>query len=599
MKRLQFSIIIFIIITFSCISGLDEKQPAENEGRGNGKKPETVYLIKISDQKQFMVDTVLSTYIRNSLKQAKDSDIVLLEIDTYGGQLTAMEEIRDHIDSFLETYKGRLVAYIPKRAISAGAAITVVCPEIIMKERAQFGDCAPVVSTAEGPKLINQNDKITSVLRQDFETACRKNGYPYRLGHAMVSQRFATYILTESSACRIYSFDEFKNLPQKERKKISGGDVPTRTEFYFPDQVKAGLSDSSSKNKGKGSEKQTANIDIRILTKPVVVVIDEVFEVDGRKFCFFSKSPKAQKDFISLSETEEKFLKKLDYKLIDASDELLHLSAEQAYAYHFAKKVVKNKLEMFDYYGINASDVTEITPSTAETAVRWLNSPVVASLLIMIGIIAIYAELHTPGFGIAGAAALVCFALYFLFGFLAREPHLLPVILFLLGIVLLLLEIFVIPGFGVAGISGMVLLLLGLLTVRLPEELYKKGGDVQWTFDMFFEPITVVFGGFLLGLIGCVIIARFLPEIQLFSSHVVQGPERIESASESGISASNIKTDIHVGDEAVVTTDLRPSGKIEIAGRQVTAVSSGDYISRGSRVRIVKVRGNQIIAEEV
>ena len=129
-------------------------------------------------------------------------------------------------------------------------------------------------------------------------------------------------------------------------------------------------------------------------------MIDEVFEVEGKRFCFLSKSPDARKDFIALSPVQEDLLERKWLHQVDSEKELLHLSAEQAYKYHYAKKIVSSKQEMFDHYGIKASDVKEIIPSTAETAVRWLNHPVVASLLIMIGIIAIYAELHTPGFAL-------------------------------------------------------------------------------------------------------------------------------------------------------------------------------------------------------
>ena len=199
----------------------------------------------------------------------------------------------------------------------------------------------------------------------------------------------------------------------------------------------------------------------------------------------------------------------------------------------------------------------------------------------------------------AGATALICFALYFLIAFLAREPHLLPVILFLCGIVLLVLEIFVIPGFGVAGVSGIILMLLGMMTVRLPKEIFTPGKSVEWRMETFSEPIMIVFGGLFLGLLGCVVIARFLPELKLFSKHVVTGPSRIESSTESGVSASNLKTEVAEGDEAVVSMDLRPSGKVEIQGRHLTAVSNGDYIAQGARVKVVKIRGNQIYVEEV
>jgi membrane-bound ClpP family serine protease len=575
-------------------------QDAEKGKEEKEEKSKKVYYITVSDQKEFMVDTVLSTYIRNSLERAKDGDLVIMEIDTYGGLLKSADEIRESINDAIHKHGFTLVAFIPKKAVSAGAAIAVTCSEIVMQKGAHFGDCAPVMMTTEGPKMLNENDKTTSFLRKNFETSCKKNGYPYRIGHAMVSQNFATYVLYESAAVKIYSYEEFKKLPDEKRKKISGGDIPARTEFYFPEELSAVLSDTPAKKKKDKPEKPQIDIDIRTLKEPITVVIDEVFEVDGRKMCFLSESPEAKKDFVSLSEIEEEIVRReLSLKQIDSEKELVELSADEAYRYHFAKKVVSSKEELFDFYGIKESDVEAIEPSPAETAVRWLNHPLIAGLLIMIGIIAIYAELHTPGFGVAGATALICFALYFLIAFLAREPHLLPVILFLLGIVLLAIEIFVIPGFGIAGISGIILMILGLMTVRLPREIFTPGRTLEWRMETFSEPLMVVFGGFVLGLIGCIIITRFLPEIKWFSGHIVTGPARIESSTESGVSVSNVKTEVAEGDEAVVCTDLRPSGKIEIKGKRLIAVSNGDYINKGARVKVVKVRGNQIIVEEV
>ena len=559
---------------------------AQEEKEDTAEHTRKGYLIKISDQKDFMVDTVLSTYIRNSLKRARGADTVFLQLDTYGGKIISASEIRESIHQAADNGLN-IVAYIPEKAVSAGAAITVACSEIVMKQGAHFGDSAPVMMTSEGPKMLSESDKTTSVLRKQFETSCKKNGYPYRIGHAMVSQNFATYVIEESSSVKIYSYREFEKLPPEQRKKISGGDVPSRTEFYFPENMRKRLREESAKP------------DARDLSEPVTLVIDEVYNVDGQRKCFLSETKESKKDFISLSDAEYEFVKReLSLKQIDTEKELVELSAEEAYAYHFARNVVDGTDELFELYGLVESDVTVVEPSPAETAVRWLNHPLVASLLIMIGIIAIYAELHTPGFGLAGAAALICFALYFLFSFLARDPHLLPVILFISGIVLLLLEIFVIPGFGIAGIGGILFMLLGLLTVRLPGDIYRKGSDVRWSAELFYEPVTVVFGGFLLGLAGCVVLARFLPEIRLFSSHIVTGPVRMESGASGSTGAARIKTEITEGDEAVVTADLRPSGKIDISGRQVAAVSSGDYISKGSRVRVVSVQGNRITVEE-
>jgi len=563
------------VVLFVCLASA----PGE---AGPAKK---AYLIEVSDQKEFMVDVGLASYIRSSLERARDAEVIILEIDTYGGALEAMEEIREAIHDTVLSSKARVVAYIPRKAVSAGAAIAVSCPEIVMREGAHFGDCAPVIPTSEGPKIVDENDKITSVLRKEFETSCRRYGYPYRLGHAMVSQRFSTYVLYEAPGVKIYSFEEFKNLPAAARKKISGGAVPARTEFFFPPELRK-----------KIAEDKADTVELRSLSVPVYVVIDEVFDVDGRRMCFLSRSPDARKDFISLSEAEEDFVTRKLLTQVDSEKELLELSAEQAYAYHFAAKVVSGREDLFSYLGLTPSDVEIVKPSRAVTAVRILNSPIVASLLIMIGVVAVYAELHTPGFGLAGLVALSCFALYFLFSFLARQPHLLPVILFVLGMALLAVEIFLIPGFGVTGIAGILCMIGGLLLVRLPEEFFS--GERAWSFDALSEPICVVGGGMLAGFAGCFLIARFLPEMRWFSSHVVTGPSRPVTATESGVTASMRKIDVNVGDEAVVVADLRPSGKIEVNGQRIAALSRGEYIVRGRRVKVVKVQGNRIVVEE-
>jgi len=157
----------------------------------------------------------------------------------------------------------------------------------------------------------------------------------------------------------------------------------------------------------------------------------------------------------------------------------------------------------------------------------------------------------------------------------------------------------VIPGFGVAGIMGILLLITGLMTVRMPDGIFTPGRSMEWRMELLSEPLAVVFGGLVAGFIGCMVIARYLPEMKWFSKHVVSGPDRIETAAEGGVGVSNIKTEVNEKDEGMVAADLRPSGKVEINGRKLTAVSNGDYIEKGSKIRVVKVKGNQIIVEKL
>ncbi len=581
MKQIITSTCILLLIC-AVLSG-QETAPASS--------PKTVW-IRVADEGRYMVDTSLATHIKTKLERARNADIVIFEIDTYGGQVLAASEIRETIMDFVSSHDARVIAYIEKKAVSAGAMITVSCPEIVMLPEAHFGDCAPVVSGADGPKMLNENDKITSVLRKEFETACRKYGYPYRLGHAMVSQSFASYVLMESSKIKMYSLDEFGKLPELEREKISGSDIPSRTEVFFPQNVRKILGDV------KKDEEKIQYPDLEDVKEPVIVVTDEVFEVDGKRMCFFSQSPDARMDFQGLTEPEEAFFKLRFLHQIDSEKKMLELSGEEAYKYHFSKKLVNNRTELFDYLGVSESEVQELEPSKAENVIRWLNQPMIMGLFIMIGMIALYAEFHTPGFGLAGIIGIIAFGLYFLISFLTVQPNLLPVLLFLVGMVLLFLEIFVIPGFGIAGISGIILLIGGLMTVRMPAGFFSADKSSEWRVEHFTEPVIVVFGGIVAGFIGCIIAARFLPELSIFSKHVVTGPDRLESASEGGISVSSVKVDISPGDEGVVSAQLRPSGKIEIGDHTLAAVSNGDFIEKGSRIRVVKVKGNQIIVEK-
>ena len=165
--------------------------------------------------------------------------------------------------------------------------------------------------------------------------------------------------------------------------------------------------------------------------------------------------------------------------------------------------------------------------------------------------------------------------------------------------VLLLLEIFVIPGFGIAGITGFILIIAGLMTVRLPEEFFTPGRSMKWRMDTFAEPVGVVFGGLIAGLVGIAVIARYLPKTSLFSKYVVTGPPEIEAVGGGGVTVSQQSAQVHENDVGVAATDLRPSGKVEVGGHSVVAVSNGDYIEKGSRVRIVRIKGNQVFVEEI
>jgi membrane-bound serine protease (ClpP class) len=231
--------------------------------------------------------------------------------------------------------------------------------------------------------------------------------------------------------------------------------------------------------------------------------------------------------------------------------------------------------------------------------IRWFNHPVVAGILMMIGIIAVYTELQSPGIGIGAIVAAAAFGLYFLFSFLATEPHLLPVILFVLGAALVAVELFIFPGIVITAVAGVGLMLFGLLSVRLPGDFFAPGHNMTWRIEHVQEPMTILVIAVIGGSVGIMLVARYLPKSPLFRRFVVQGPARIEPSEQPGVSVSNRVTAVRENDTGVAETDLRPAGKINLGGNTLIAMSNGDYIDRGSRVRVIQLKGNQVVVEKI
>ncbi len=142
--------------------------------------------------------------------------------------------------------------------------------------------------------------------------------------------------------------------------------------------------------------------------------------------------------------------------------ELLTLTAEEAQDVGYADGIVSSRQELLRATGLEGAAIQEVQPSPAETVVRFLTNPVVASLLVSLGFVLILVDLYTAGFGIIGGIGLLLFAAFFWGHFLAGLAGWEGVALVVLGLVLIGAEIFVIPGFGVAGLLGAAALLGGI-----------------------------------------------------------------------------------------------------------------------------------------
>jgi membrane-bound serine protease (ClpP class) len=254
---------------------------------------------------------------------------------------------------------------------------------------------------------------------------------------------------------------------------------------------------------------------------------------------------------------------------------VLSLDAEQARELGYADRLVKDRSELLAQLGIAPETVTYIEPTMSERVARWVTSPVVMSLLLIIGLVGIVIELFAPGFGIAGTVSLLAFGLYFFGHYVAGFANLLHIGLFALGILLMILEIFL-PG-GIVGTIGFVSIASGLVLAAYDTQQGLASLGIA-------ALITAVVTYFLVkkfGLRG--LINRF-----------VLGDEQ---KNEAGYVAPKNQRDL-LGKTGIALTPFRPAGTAKIEGMRVDAVTAGGYIPAGTRVVVVLVEGTRVVVQE-
>jgi membrane-bound serine protease (ClpP class) len=230
--------------------------------------------------------------------------------------------------------------------------------------------------------------------------------------------------------------------------------------------------------------------------------------------------------------------------------------------------------------------------SWAEHLVRFLTDPVVGGLLMMFGMAGIGIELYHPGVGLPGAVGVICLGLFFFGHFMTHLAGIEEVVLIGIGVVLMALEIFVIPGFGAAGIAGIALLAVGLLLAML-------GLDLDVSLETGAIWIALLRVGASLGLAAMVFLGflYLFPQSRLANRLVLQ--EQVGGKSGTSAAAAPDEQIAVVGMIGKALGDLRPAGIIDIDGLRVDVVTEGDYVTKGTRVQVLEIKGNRVVVRPV
>jgi len=303
---------------------------------------------------------------------------------------------------------------------------------------------------------------------------------------------------------------------------------------------------------------------------------------------------------------------KIEDEVVKPSGELLTLTANEAMKNYgnpprplLGKGIYTSVEQLLDSrFGSGNYEIKNFQVTYSERMAKWMET--FAPALLGIGLLMLFLEFKTPGFGIFGTLGIVAVVIFFISQYIAGLAGNEVFLLFALGIVLVLVELFFFPGTLVAGVSGLFLILASLLWAMVD---FWPGEPIDLSLELFATPLVNLVYGLSIAVAGLLIFGRFFKgsffERMLVLEESVGGSSTHPAAdqlekSENSDSADKTKdTTPSVGSIGTAATDLFPTGRIEVEGQRYEARSALGQIQHGSAIKVVKRSGSNIIVEEV
>ena len=282
-------------------------------------------------------------------------------------------------------------------------------------------------------------------------------------------------------------------------------------------------------------------------------------------------------------------------KIICARGELLTLDYEQAKEVGVATDILSSREEVFTTLGVKRPVIITATHNWSEVVFGFLTILPVKLLLLILGLMGLYMEFKIPGFGFPGAFGLICLGLFFFSQYFMGLANYTGVVVFLIGVVLLCIEIFVIPGFGVTGVAGIFCvaagLLLGMQRFVIPDI------SSPWEMGLFSTNVMVLGLALVILVVAVMVLAKFLPSTPFLKRIILtsQGPEGELRAS----GTVEPKGLVALGATGKTISRLRPAGRAAFGEKFLDVVAEGQFIGEGAAVEVIKIKGNRIVVRKV
>ena len=275
---------------------------------------------------------------------------------------------------------------------------------------------------------------------------------------------------------------------------------------------------------------------------------------------------------------------------VSDTGQVLTFTATEAIANGYCEGTAESIEEVVSKLGIREYKLVSYEPSPMDRVIGFLINPIVSGILITIIIGGLYFELQSPGIGFALGAAIVAALLYFAPLYLEGLAENWELIVFILGVVLIMVEIFAIPGFGVAGIAGVIAVVTGLTLSLVDNVVFENPEFTGEGLGILMRALSLVLVSILVGLIFSLWATRKLLTTTAFGGLSL----RSEQTLEEGYLGVSSEQKLLVGKTGTTHTVLRPSGRVMIDNKLYDAKSEYGYIERGETVRVIRYETGQV-----
>lgn len=274
----------------------------------------------------------------------------------------------------------------------------------------------------------------------------------------------------------------------------------------------------------------------------------------------------------------------------------LVLDGVKAHSLDVAVALVASQDELAARFGVTGP-MAVLSAGWVDALVDGLTSVGGTVFLLVVGMFCLYIEFQLPGFGIAGLVSATCFVLFFWSRYLSDTANSLEIVMFLLGILFIAIELFVLPGFTVTGMAGLGLLVASLLLASQSFTLPTTESERR---ELFTNGVTLA-ASMVVFLTAAVTLARFFPRVPFFSRLVlappggpVEGEELFEDDSQVDLAPHNQL----LGRRGIAVSPLRPAGRMQFGDRYYDVVTRGEFIAPGTPIEVVAVYHNRIIVRD-